>query len=257
MAANRVWRGVAPLLLPILIIALWFVATRGAPSMFFPKPELVFERFVANWLFALVPVHVVPSLVRLGLGVLVAVIGGIAIGMLLGMKPGLFRIARPYLAFGRSLPGSAIVVIFLVSLGSSDFSRVMMIAYVAIFPVIMNTVDGVRGIDSVLLDAMRSYRFGRFQRTWHIYMKGSSPQVSVGIRTAISFAFMIMIVSEYFGGTNGIGYFTRESAGSFFMADMWSGMILLGILGILINAIVAYLQKHLLAWYFASRASSK
>lgn len=256
-AFKKIWYFLAPLVLPLLLVLLWIYATRDGGSLFFPAPSAVFDRFVDNWLFTLVPVHVVPSMTRLALGILIAVLFGIGIGMFLGMKPEAYRMLRPYLAFGRSVPGAAIVVIFLVTFGSGDFSRVLMIAYVAIFPIIMNTVDGVRGIEPTLLNVMKSYRFTKVQRIAHIYLRGSSPQVSVGIRTAISLGFIIMIVSEYFGGTNGIGYFTREAAGLFNMADMWSGMVLLGILGIAINAVVALIQKQLLAWYFASRMVNK
>ncbi|MFC4055112.1 ABC transporter permease [Actinomadura syzygii] len=243
--------------LPLAVLAAWWYLTRGGESLYFPPPGQVFTRFRENWLFALVPEHVMPSLVRMFSGLLLSVVVGVALGVALGMSDLAHRATKPWLTLLRSTPGPVVVVTFLVLFGTGSVGKVLMIAFVSVFPVLLNTVDGVRAAEPVLLDVAASYRLSRRERVTRIVLPGALPQISVGVRTSVALAFIVMIVSEYFGGSDGVGYFTRDSASGFAIPDMWSGMLLLGLLGIAVNVLVAVAQRRALRWYAGARAAAK
>lgn len=242
--------------LPVTVLAFWWYATRSGDNLFFPPPAVVFEAFQHNWLFDLIGVHVVPSLARMFAGLVAGVVLGVAFGVALGVSDVAYRATKPWLALLRSLPGPTIIVMFLALFGDGFLTQVLMIAFVSLFPVLLNTIDGVRGTEPVLLDVARSYRFTWWQRIYRVIVPSAMPQISVGVLTSSAIAFIVMIVSEYFGGTDGIGYFTRDAATGFDMPDLWSGMVLLGLLGVGLNALVSLIQRPLLRWYVASRAQA-
>lgn len=246
----------AYVLLPLLMLSAWWLATVNGGSLYFPPPATVLEHFQENWLFGLVGTHVVPSLMRMISGLVVGVFLGIVMGLIVGRINILHRATKPWFALLRSMPGPTIVVMFLVLFGTGSLGKVYMIAFVSLFPVLMNTIDGVRATEPVLLDVARSYRLSYAEQIFKVVLPAAMPQIAVGIRTSVSLAFIVMIVSEYFGGTNGIGYFTRDSASAFAIPDMWSGMLLLGILGIAINILVAASQRRALRWYVGAKKTA-
>lgn len=251
---RRAARMATPAVLPLAIVVLWWWATRNETSVYFPPPGDVVVAFKENWLFALVGEHVVPSLVRMFVGFGLAVVLGVALGVPIGLAPTVRRATAPYLSFLRSMPGSAIVIVFLVIFGAGSMGKVLTIAYVAIFPTLLNTIDGVRGVEPTLIDVSTSYRLTRRQHITSVLLPAALPQIFIGVRTSMSLAFIVMVVSEYFAGTNGIGYFTRDSGSFYAYADMWSGMLLLGFLGLLFNGSLMLVQRRVLRWYDGSRA---
>ena len=249
-------RAATAVALPLLLLALWYWATRGDPSLYFPPPGDVAVAFRENWLFAEVGTHVVPSLTRLVLGFALAVTVGVAVGVPIGLSPLARRGVSPYLAFLRSMPGSALVLIFLAIFGAGTTGKVLTIAFVAVFPTLLNTIDGVRSLEPTLRDVSTSYRLTRAQHIRSVVLPAALPQIFVGIRTSMALAFIVMVVAEYQAGTNGIGYFTRDQSAAYRFDDMWSGMVLLGILGLIFNGAVTLAQRHFLRWYAGSRARS-
>src|SRR4051812_42777082 len=133
------------------IAALW-LWTAGAGSYYYPPPGGVVTAFKDTWLFDRFREDAVPSLLRLAAGYVIAVLAGIALGVILGQRPTLRRMASPIIEFMRAIPAPALIPFAILVLGVEDDAKIFLIAVVCIFPVLLNTIDGVAGVEPTLLD---------------------------------------------------------------------------------------------------------
>lgn len=237
------------LILPVALVLVWWFASLGNTSPFYPPLPAILEAFRENWLFAGVATDVAPSLGRMFAGYGIAVVAGVALGVVLGRIPVLLRAFNPLLQFCRALPATALVPVSIVLLGVGDTPKIVLIGFVSVFPVLLNTIDGVRSVDPVLEDVSRSFRLSRTQRVLQVQLPAAAPQIIAGMRVALTVAFVMMVVTELVAATNGIGYVTLQAQQSFQVPQMWAGMLLLGLLGIVFNRVFVLVEKRLLRWY--------
>lgn len=241
---------------PLAVLAVWWVWSAGADSFYFPALPEILTTFGDTWLFERVGSDVVPSLARLAAGFGIAVVAGIAIGTALGLSPAARRVAGPIVEFGRAVPPPALLPFGMLVLGVGDAMKVFVIAVVCLWPILLNTVDGVRGVDPTMLDTARVYGIGGVQRLRRIVWPSALPQVFAGMRTSLSLALILMVISEMVASTEGIGYFVLESQRSFAIPEMWSGIVLLGVLGYLLNAALALVERRVLRWHRGAKGSA-
>jgi ABC-type nitrate/sulfonate/bicarbonate transport system permease component len=184
-----------------------------------------------------------------GLGL--AIIFGVGGGLLLGRIALAAAALNPTLQFLRSVPGTSLVPLSVLLMGIGNLSKIAVIAFVCLFPVLLNAADAVRGIDPLLEEVARSYRLTRGQWLLVVVLPAAAPQIFAGVRTALGIAFIMMVVTELFAATNGIGYVTATARNTFDVPQMWAGMLLLGLLGIGINSLYLALQARVLRWHAA------
>jgi ABC-type nitrate/sulfonate/bicarbonate transport system permease component len=247
--AAKPGRVAVSLVVPVVIVVLWWFLSLDNVSPFFPSLKRILISFQENWLFARVASDVVPSLVRMFAGFGIAVVVGVGLGALLGRLPLVARAFNPVLQFGRSVPATALVPVSIVLLGIGNTPKIALIAFVTVFPIMLNTIDGVRNVDPVLEDVCGSFRLTRRQRILNVQLPAAAPQILAGMRVALSVAFVMMVVTELVAATSGIGYVTLIAQQSFQISLMWSGMLLLGILGVFFNGLFVLIERRLLRWY--------
>ncbi|NYE18281.1 ABC transporter permease [Microbacterium immunditiarum] len=240
---------IVSLIVPVGILVVWWFGSLNTGSPFFPSLQSILETFAETWLSEKVVTDVLPSLGRMFAGFAIAVVVGVAVGVLFGRIRILAYAFNPVLQFFRALPATALIPVSIVLLGIGDTPKILLIAFVSVFPVLLNTIDGVRNIDPVVEDVVRSYRFDKAQRVRWVQLHAASPQVLAGMRVALSMAFVVMVVTEMLAATNGIGYVTLTAQQSFQISLMWSGLLLLGLLGIIINGLFVLVERRLLRWY--------
>jgi ABC-type nitrate/sulfonate/bicarbonate transport system permease component len=241
---------------PIALLVLWGLWSSGSDTYYFPPLTDILQTFADTWLFERVGSDVVPSLVRLALGYVIACVVAVGVGVALGLSPVLRRIAAPIVEFLRAIPPPALLPFAIVVLGVGNAGKVFLIAFVCLWPVLLNTIDGVTGIDPTLRETARVYGVGGRERLLRIVLPAASPQIFAGMRTSLSLALILMVISEMVASTNGIGYFVLQSQRTFAIPEMWSGIILLGILGYVLNAIFVVVERRVLRWHRGARASA-
>jgi ABC-type nitrate/sulfonate/bicarbonate transport system permease component len=247
----------AEIAVPLLLLLGWQLWTVHAKDPNFPRLSTILVTFRHMWLFSQFGTNVVPSLERIAMGFGLAVLAGIAIGIPLGLSPKARLWAVPHIEYWRAVPPPALLPIFVIlmhSIGTSQ--KVAFIAFFCLFPVLLNTIDGVRGIDPTLVDTGRSYGIGRFERIWRIVLPAALPQISAGMRNSLSLAVITMVLAEYFSSTSGIGYVLLISKNTFQLAPMWAAIVLIGLLGYLLNVLFLLAERRLLAWHRGWRASA-
>jgi ABC-type nitrate/sulfonate/bicarbonate transport system permease component len=244
------------LVVPAAILVAFGLWSARAHSFFFPPLTQILRVFAATWLFARVGGDVVPSLLRLLAGYGLAVVAGVVLGTALGLS----RIARtafdPVIEFLRALPAPAVIPFALLAFGTGDDAKVFIIALGTIWPILLNTVDGVRGTEQQQLDMARSYQVPPAARLRHIVLPAAMPRIFAGMRTSLSIGIVLMVVSEMVASRNGIGYFTLQSQRSFAIPEMWSGILLLGLLGFALNWAFLRVERWALGWHRGAMGSA-
>ena len=254
---RRVLKVVAEIAVPLAIVGLWQLWATNRDDPKFPPPSTILAKFQDMWLFSEFGTHVVPSLERIGLGFLIAVVAGIAIGIPLGLSRPARVWAMPHIEYWRAMPPPALLPISIVLLHSiGNVQKVSFIAFFCLFPVLLNTIDGVRGIEPTFLETARSYGLGRIERIRRIVLPAAFPQIVAGMRIGLSLAVIMMVLSEYFSSTSGVGYVLLISKNTFDFAPMWAAILLIGVLGYVLNLLFLVVERRLLAWHRGWRATA-
>jgi ABC-type nitrate/sulfonate/bicarbonate transport system permease component len=257
IATRNRWLGLGlEVTVPLLALVLWGLFSAGSDTYYFPPLTDILETFADTWLFERVGSDVVPSLVRMGLGYVIAVAVGIGAGLLLGLSRRARIAAAPIVEFLRAIPPPALLPFAILVIGVGNSMKVFIIAFVCLWPILLNTIDGVRGIDPTLDDTTRVYGIGSGDRVWRVMLPAAGPQIFAGMRTSLSLALILMVISEMVASTNGIGYFVLQSQRTFAIPEMWSGILLLGILGYVLNGGFMLIERRLLRWHRGARASA-
>jgi ABC-type nitrate/sulfonate/bicarbonate transport system permease component len=247
----------AEIAVPLLILAAWQAWTVHANDPLFPRLSTILVQFRDMWLFSQFQLHVVPSLIRIGAGFALAVLLGVIIGIPLGLSRWGRMLAMPHIEWWRAMPPPALLPISILLVHSiGDRQKISFIAFFCLFPILLNTIDGVRGIDPTLIETTRSYGIRRFERIRRIVLPAALPQIFAGMRTSLSLAVIIMVLTEYFSSTSGVGYVLLISKNTFQLAPMWAAIVLIGVLGYLLNVLLILVERRVLAWHRGWRAAA-
>jgi ABC-type nitrate/sulfonate/bicarbonate transport system permease component len=185
-----------------------------------------------------------------------AVVAAVAVGIPLGLSRTARRMAGPIVEFLRAIPPPALIPFAIVVIGVGNDMKIFIIAFVSAWPVLLNTIDGIAGIEPTLLETARVYGIRGLQRLRRVVIPAALPQIFAGMRTALSLALILMVISEMVASSNGIGFFVLQSQRSFAISEMWAGIILLGVLGYVLNLIFVLFERRALAWHRGARASA-
>jgi ABC-type nitrate/sulfonate/bicarbonate transport system permease component len=254
---HTVLKVVAEIAVPIAILAAWQAWAASADSRYWPPPLTIFGEFRDLWLFSEFGTHVVPSLERILLGFGIGAAFGIALGIPLGLSAWSHRFAMPHIEYWRAMPPPALLPISVILLHSiGNLQKVSLIAFFCFFPVLLNTMEGVRGIDPTLIETARSYGVPAREQIRRIVFPAALPRISAGMRLSLSLAVIIMVISEYFSSTSGVGYVLLISKNTFQLTTMWAAILLIGVIGYLLNLFYLLAERRFLAWHRGWRAAT-
>jgi ABC-type nitrate/sulfonate/bicarbonate transport system permease component len=247
----------AALALPIVIVLAWWLGTLNEINPFVPKPGQMVTDLFTVWVGPLMAEQVLPSLYRLAVGLGAAVVVGIVLGLLIGAS----RLARaftgPAFEFIRAVPPPVLLPVLLLILGIDDRSKIFLIFLGCLWPILLNTIDGVRSVDSVLADTTSTYGMHGWARFRWFVFPAALPRIMTGIRLALPISIILMVVSEMYAALDGLGYRIMLFKQTFQMGPMWAGILIIGLIGILMAALFRFVERRVLAWYFGQREMEK
>lgn len=235
--------------LPILLILIWWLASAGATSIFVPKPGPLVAEFFKTWMGPRFLTDVLPSLARFAIGTGVAIVAGVLIGLLVGLNRGLRDFTEPVFEFFRATPPPVLIPVLGLLMGVDDDMKVTVIAFGAIWPVLLNTVEGVRATDSVQTETSRSYGIHGINRVRYQILPSAAPQILAGVRQALPVGIILMVISEMFFSSSGLGFSIIQFQRSFAVLPMWSGILLLGLIGFAVSLLFKLVERRILRWY--------
>jgi ABC-type nitrate/sulfonate/bicarbonate transport system permease component len=239
--------------LPLLLMIIWWAATLGGPNFFFPSPAILMETFGEVWFGERILSDVLPSLGRLLSGVAAAIGIGIGAGLLIGSIKWLRALLEPTLEFFRAVPPPVLVPVLMLLMGITDSMKVGVIISGCIWPVLLNTIEGVRAVDGVLSDSARTYGVTGWARVRYLVLPSASPQIMAGVRQCLSIGLILMVISEMFASSSGLGFTIVQFQRSFAIPEMWSGIIVLGLIGVAMSFIFQWTERRVLRWYHGQK----
>lgn len=256
-------------MVPLLAIALWHWATQAGlvnPQVL-PSPLAVGRKWVEyllplqtfkeqggadwwRWAFSgELVVDTLTSLYRVVVGF--AIGGGLALplGLAMGASPRVYAWMNPLVQILRPIPPIAYIPLAILWFGLGNPPAVFLIALGAFFPVLMNTIAGVRQVDGIYLRAARSLGAGRTTMFLRVILPAAVPYILSGVRIGIGTAFIVVIVSEMIAVNNGLGFRILEAREYFWSDKIIAGMITIGMLGLAIDLGMNGLNNYLLRWH--------
>ncbi|MDR7273726.1 ABC transporter permease [Catenuloplanes atrovinosus] len=245
------------LTLPVVLVAAWWVATAGSEDFYVPPLRTILETAPDVWTPTRLRTDVLPSLLRLLAGFGLALLLGVAVGVLIGGSPRVRATVEPVLEFVRAVPPPVLVPVIMLFAGIGDGMKILVIVSGCVWPILLNTVEGVRAVDGVLAETARSYGLTGPARLWRLVLPAAGPQIVAGARQALSLAIILMVISEMFAASSGLGYTIVEFQRSFAIPEMWTGIILLGLLGVVLSGLFRLAENVLLGWYHGLRRAQK
>lgn len=234
-----------------LMVAWETLSRAGAISpLFFPPVSAILASFAGSVLSGEIPYQVAVSLRRGAAGYFLAAAVFIPLGLLMGLYRALYRALEIVIEILRPIPPPAVVPAAMLFFGIGDAMKVFVIFFSSAWPILLNTIDGVRNIDAPLLHTARTFGVAGGRALLKVVLPAASPQIMTGLRVSLAIALILVVISEMVGSTDGIGYFILDSQRRFQVVQMYSGMLTLALLGYGLNQLFLFLHRRLLAWHW-------
>jgi ABC-type nitrate/sulfonate/bicarbonate transport system permease component len=246
------------ILVPAAIVAGAIGWAHSAHSYYFPPATRIWSQFSSTFLHSDKGFSTVlwPTLARTLEGYGVAIGAGLLLGLLLTASQRLMRMSSPTVEFMRATPSPTMIPFIVLVFGIGETSKVALIALGSVWPILLNTIDGLRGVDPMFEEMGRSYGVGPFGRLWRVRLPAASPQIFAGLRTSLAIALILAVVSEMLSGIDGFGFYINEGQSLFNIPQMWVGIIVIGILGYVLNALFVLVEHRVLGWHRGARAGA-
>ncbi|MFC9353999.1 ABC transporter permease [Arthrobacter sp. NPDC057013] len=192
--------------------------------------------------------HLAASLSRSASGFGIAVVSAVVLGLLVAWYGALDRFLNPLLEVFRNTAALALLPVFTLLLGIGETSKISIVAYAAFFPVLLNTIAGVRTVDPLLIRAARSLGLSNFTLFQKVILPSAVPTIFTGIRMAGTASILVLIAAEMVGAKAGLGYLIVNSQSSFLIPDMYAGILTVSLLGLLVNYLLVGVERHFSRW---------
>ena len=238
-------------LLLVALAALWEIAGRLSlvDSFYFPSVGRILTALGSSFAEGRLPRALLASLTTGGLGYGLAAVCGVAIGVLAGRHGSVYRLIEPLIELLRPLPSPAILPLAILLLGIGTSMKVFVVAWACFFPILVNTVDGVRAVPPALVETAQNLGLGHFRIVTSIVIPAAAPAIFTGLRVALSLMLILVVIAEMVAGSSGIGHLILESERSFRVADMYAYIGVLAVVGYLLNRAFLAVDDRLLFWH--------
>ena len=242
------------LVVPLGILLAWQAASMVQATPLFPGPMKVARAIAANYPEILKQLG--HTLRRAVAGFAVAAVLMIPLGIFLGRVRVIGRVLEPLMDMLATLPPPAIIPLVMLFAGTGDWAKIVIIAYAAAVPLLMNTYEASHSIHPMLSRVAKSLHLSRLETMRLIDWPSSLPMIATGARLAIASSLLVSVTSEMLLATNGIGVYLQRSQETFKIDAGLAGIAFISLVGILVNAGVLKLEKKWLFWHYRDQRAT-
>jgi ABC-type nitrate/sulfonate/bicarbonate transport system permease component len=234
----------------VVVIALWqWLWSAGKISpLFFTGPSSIVVRFREEWTMGRLKQDLAYSGLNFVIGVGMAIAAGVVMGVIIGWYRRLALVFEPFLTALYSTPRVALIPLILIWFGIGMWSKVFIVFINAFFPVLINTIGGVKAADNDLLRAAKAYCASDWQTFTTVVIPGAVPFILTGVRQAVSLGLIGVVVGEMFGGSEGIGYMVNYGGQTFQTDTVFLGVVIIAFAGIVLTNLAERLERHFSRW---------
>ena len=241
-------------LLPMLALAIalliWEGAARwsGIPLFILPPPSAISERLTRALIDGSLLRHTLVTLSEVLAGLALGAVSASLLGYGLAKSSTLERVLSPYIVASQSIPIVAVAPLLVIWFGPGQISKVLICALIVFFPILINTVVGVRTVPSELYDLMRSLRAAKAQIFWKLEVPAAMPILLGGLKIGATLAVIGAVVGEFVGADQGLGFLINLADGLYDTPLVFVAVITLVAMALMLYGVVAMLERRLLAW---------
>lgn len=181
-------------------------------------------------------------------GLTIAIVLGVVLGAVLGASEFAYQLFRVVIEFLRPLPSVALIPFSILILGVGSTTTIAMVVYASFWPILFNTYYGVRDVNEVTVDTARSLGLSRIAVFFRVEIPSAAVNIAAGIRISCAIALILVITVEILTRSGGLGYFIVRMQVAIRTEDMYAGIFLVGMIGYIINLLVAFLERRLVFW---------
>lgn len=242
------WRKV---LSPLLILLIWELIARmeWVPRWFLPVPthvlQTLYEITVSGELFGHTGISLFRALVGYSLGAVV----GVSLGLLIAWSRLIEDFLDPLIELIRPLSTFALIPIFFLWFGIGDTSKIMIIFKSCFFPIALNTIAGIKGVDSKLVNAARSLGANGRQLWTRVLIPAAMPMIMTGLRISTAISMMSLVGVEMLSSDSGIGFLVIDAQRTFDTERVFAGILVLSLIGFSLDRIARGIQHKVLSWH--------
>jgi NitT/TauT family transport system permease protein len=236
---------------PIILIVLWFLVTFTGliDSFFLPSPIKVARQLVTLLGTLSTYDHLLRTFYRMIAGYSLAIILGIPLGIVLGSWQKVYETVEFIIDFFRSFPATAMFPLFMIAFGIGDSSKIALVVFACTLLIVVNTTYGVRGCSRTRKNVVKIMKVSKIYLLSKVVLPEALPQISAGLRLALSLSLIVMVVLEMFIGTQkGLGFLIYNAHMTYQIADMYAYIIMAGLIGYMLNQGYIKLEKKVLHW---------
>ncbi|WP_433926265.1 ABC transporter permease [Sorangium cellulosum] len=239
----------------LLVAAIWETAPRiGLVEAAFLPP--LSEVLATGWQLVQngqLLSHIKASLSRSLLGFSLAILMGVPLGLTIGWYKGVADAINPLLEVLRNTAALALLPVFLLLLGIGEASKVALVIYSCTWPILLNTISGVRGVDPLLIKSARTMGLSPLQLFRKVILPAAIPTIFVGIRLAGAYSLLVLVAAEMIGAKAGLGYLIIYAQYNFQIPSMYVGILTITALGLTFNTLLMRLERRFTAWKVAPK----
>jgi ABC-type nitrate/sulfonate/bicarbonate transport system permease component len=233
-----------------VVLLIWELGSRNNPALqpYLPPVSRILSSLSELIVSGRIVSHLMITLSRFLQGYLLAASIAVILGTVLGYFRLVHSLFEALIEFLRPMPSVAIIPVAILLLGISDAMIVAVTVYASLWPVLINTIDGVRYIERTLIDTGRTFGLNRRQILWLVVLPAAAPYIVTGLRISLSIALILFTTAEMIAGSKGLGFFILDEERSMNSGNMYAGVILVAILGYLLNRLFVLGEGWAMNW---------
>ena len=237
------------LLAAVVLTIIWFVVSHLVDLPIIPSPVLVVEN-LADIFMKYIAIHSLYSLWRIGAGLLLAVAVGLPLGVIMGYFPQTDRFLAPVVYLTYPIPKIALLPILMLLFGVGELSKVFMIFLIIVFQVVVAVRDGIRAIPNETYYPLYSLGASFKDIFFEVLWPASLPKFITAIRVALATAISVLFFTETFGTQYGMGYFIMDAWLRVNYLEMYSGIVVLSLLGLILFTTIDLIERNACHWQY-------
>lgn len=232
----------------VVVLTVWQIYGQSVNPILFASPQEVAVAFWREILNGTLLPATLSSLSVLVVGFGAGVLLGVPFGLVMGWWEGIDWAAQPYVTAVYATPLVALVPLIILWFGFGFTAKIVIVFLFSVFPLLLNTYQGVKSIDPELLEVAKAFGASQFMTLRHVALPGSIPFIAAGLNIAIGRALVGMVIAEFFTAASGLGYLALEAQNSFKIDELFVPIVVLMILGLLLMSLTKRLQKYVAPW---------
>jgi NitT/TauT family transport system permease protein len=228
-------------------VPLWYTLPKGM-ALFFTTPSKVAAAFYQLWVSGEIEKHFYVSAIAFLVGLGLSIVVGLPAGLLMGRSQTLEALLDPYVTSMNASPRIVWLPLMILWFGIGIWSKIVIVFAGAVFPLLINTYAGVKNVNRVLVNVVRSFGASEWQLMRVVVLPNSLPYIIVGLRLAIGRAILGVVVGEFFGSSQGLGYMIASAATNYKVDVVFVGVAIFMALSVILTLAVKQLESRLARW---------